>query len=183
MSLHVQHVGFLRYLFGISYNGGRLERSRFRREDLLTVYREFCSDIDGFSEAMDSLVFEKMLAMEASPSRLFVEYYLTRKAVEFLAASNENDLLPLTVDKLTLTPEQKDLLVNDIGQALKRVDELDLGQERRSQIRSLLLAAQALSEAPQPPINIIKMLLSDVDRMINVAGFFVGVAGLILGLL
>jgi len=114
---------------------------------------------------------------------LFVEYYLTRKAVEFLAASNENDLLPLTVDKLTLTPEQKDLLVNDIGQALKRVDELDLGQERRSQIRSLLLAAQALSEAPQPPINIIKMLLSDVDRMINVAGFFVGVAGLILGLL
>ena len=174
---------FLSLLFRISYDGNRLTKSRFKREELGSIYQNYFAEMVGFSEAMDLLVFEKMLGMEVSPSKVFTEYYLTRLAVEHLAANNNSLSLLVKATEIALSPEQKQLLTNDLDQAIRRIDDLELSQVRRAQIRSLLLAARTLSEAPEPPVDIIKALLSNADRIINIAGFFIGVAGLILGLL
>jgi hypothetical protein len=77
----------------------------------------------------------------------------------------------------TLSTTERVELTENIDDALRRIDGLQLTQEKKAQVRSLLLAARTLSEAPEPPLDILHLLFGNVDRLIGIAGFLVGVAG------
>lgn len=77
-----------------------------------------------------------------------------------------------------LTISQRIELSSNISEALKKIDDLNLTQEKKSQARAFLIAAQQLLEAPEPPFSVVHFLLKRVDTIIGVSGFLVGVAGL-----
>jgi hypothetical protein len=78
-----------------------------------------------------------------------------------------------------LRQEQVAELVSNIDAALRNLDNLGLPNEKMAQARALLLAARTLSEAPEPPLEIISWLLAHFDRLVGITGLLVGVASLV----
>lgn len=92
--------------------------------------------------------------------------------------------VPIPIDSSKWTGRrlrEKELaeLAKTIDDCIDRISDLQLPQEQLAQARSYLLAARALSEAPDPPINVISWLLAHFDRIVGIAGLLVGVASLV----
>lgn len=175
-----KQVSFLETVFDHSFPNDASDRRAFRREELISLYNAQFGSAEGFSETADTLAHAKLIRVLPSREALNGRIEITEKGVDFLYPRDTDNLRPLALSSFKLSAAQMELLIADLTNALARVDDLALTQERRAQIRSLLEAARVLSEAPEPPISIIRELISRADRIINVAGFFLGVAGLIL---
>ncbi len=94
---------------------------------------------------------------------------------------------PIAVDSAswtgrTLSTSDTAELVQNIDQALSKIDAINLTQEKRAQARAFLRAVRELAEAPEPPFDLIEYMLKNVDRMIGLAGLFVGIAGFMVAL-
>jgi hypothetical protein len=79
-----------------------------------------------------------------------------------------------------LNSEQVEELGRNIDDAIRRVDDLSLGNDRKAQCRAYLRGARELVQAPEPPFDLIAYLLANVDRIIGIAGFVIGVVGLLV---
>jgi hypothetical protein len=131
-------------------------------------------DKDGVPPLFDDIDFSPATSIDGLMSR-------TTSDEPSIVAHDPEPILSETWTGRTLSAVQKIELVQNIDAALGSVAGLTLSQEKASQVRSLLLAARTLSEAPDPPLDIIKLIFGNVDRLIGIAGFFVGLAGLIAG--
>jgi DNA-binding MarR family transcriptional regulator len=81
-----------------------------------------------------------------------------------------------------LNAQQVEELGRDLDDALRRVDSLDLDNHKKAQCRAFIRAAQELASAPEPPFSLIAYLIANVDRIVGIGGFIVGVASLLVSL-
>jgi len=174
---------FLRQLFFEGYEGGRYRRLRWTREDLYKVYQGLFSSLEGFSEAMDTLVFHKFVAMEVSPSRSLTHYYLPRMSIEYLAAAEPN----VTIDSSSWTglpsnfvfnPDKHETLVRLLREAEGKLDGVGATNEEKAMARSYIVAARILSDAPDPPIDVIWELISRANHLSGIAALLVSIIAL-----
>jgi hypothetical protein len=174
---------FLRQLFFDGYEGGRYRRIRWARDDLNKVYRSIFSSSSGFSEAMDNLVANKFIAMELSPSRLLAHFYLPKMSIEYLAANEPN----VTIDStnwtglpsgFTFNPAKHDRLVSLLKEAEDSLDKLEATNEEKAMARSYLVAAKVLSDAPDPPIDLIWELIGRANQIAGITALLISLIAL-----
>jgi hypothetical protein len=174
---------FLRQLFFEGYEGGRYRRIRWKRDDLYKVYERLFSSLEGFSEAMDTLVFYKFVAMEVAPSGYLTHYYLPRMSIEYLAAAEPN----VTIDssnwtglpsEFAFSPDKHATLVKLLEEAEDSLDGLGASNEEKAMARSYIVAARVLSDAPDPPIDLIWELISRANQLSGIAALFVSIIAL-----
>jgi hypothetical protein len=177
-SLSESQYSFLRQLFFEGYSGGRHKGLRWTRSEIRDKYQEIVPGGKDFSEALDTLVYRKFLKMEISPSGSLVHYFLTRMAVDYLAAESsgfDSSAWTGMNVKNSLSSSEKDLLIDGLKSIEARLDGLGLSNEEKSSVVSYVVAARILAESPEPPLQIIWLIL---ERLNN----FSGVAALLLSI-
>jgi hypothetical protein len=136
------------------------------------IFRLDLGDGIGFPAAQPTPQFEDSEQTDALPHSALDDTFLL----------NGGPVLPSVESSAwtgrTLSTTQKAELVVNLDEALTKIDSLTLTQEKRAQARAFLRAVRELADAPDPPFDLIEFMLRHVDRIIGIAGFFVGVASL-----
>jgi hypothetical protein len=96
------------------------------------------------------------------------------------AAEQASSVASATWTGIQPSTTQREELAACLSDALHRIEALNLAQEQKAQARALIIAVQVLSDAPEPPFDIIRLLAQNFDRLLGVSGWLVGAISLIL---
>ena len=79
---------------------------------------------------------------------------------------------------LTLSNAKREKLIVEIEKSLDELDNQNISNDLKAQARSYLRAAQALAEAPEPPVDLIWELIERLNSIAGIASLFVSIVAL-----
>jgi hypothetical protein len=74
---------------------------------------------------------------------------------------------------------RRSTFVAKVNTSLKEIEKADLSNAEKSQAQGYLVAAKALSEIPDPPVDLIWTILTRANSVAGIASFFVALIALI----
>lgn len=77
-----------------------------------------------------------------------------------------------------LSEEKKNRLLVLLEDVEERVSGVNIANSEKAQVRSLVIAARILAEAPEPPADVIWELINRASQLAGVAALFVSIIGL-----
>ena len=77
-----------------------------------------------------------------------------------------------------LNEERSAKLVRFLDEAEQQIADLLLGQEERAQARAFIVASRVLAEAPEPPADLIWILLQRLNNIAGIASLFISMMAL-----
>ncbi|SEK46371.1 hypothetical protein SAMN05216382_0458 [Sphingomonas palmae] len=81
---------------------------------------------------------------------------------------------------VSLSENKRISLINEIGAVEARLDDQDLSNADKAQARAFLNAAKALTEAPEPPADLIWEILNRANSIAGIASLFVTIIAIFL---
>ena len=77
-----------------------------------------------------------------------------------------------------LSEEKRTRLVTCLQQAEAGLDFLGIGNQQKAQVRAYIVAAKALADAPEPPVELIWELIQRANAIAGIASLFVSIIAL-----
>jgi hypothetical protein len=148
-----------------------MEQGRFPAVDALGDHPTF----ERYYDFGDEWLKRALRRVEAGYSRKNNSDSNETRAQHTSRESNNWSILP---HHFVLSETSRVELLEKLTEVEKRLEQIDLGNAERAQVRSYVLSAQILTDSPDPPVDLIWELIGRANSVAGIASLFVSVIAL-----